>query len=242
MRVRRIGVLGGMFDPPHQGHLDVGAAAERALALTGMRVVPSHIPPHRAQPLASGYHRFAMTAMAIAGRPGWQALDVELRQASPSYTADTLRWLHVAGYQPSELFFLTGADAFAEIATWKDYPALFDLAHFAVVTRPGMKAGELPARLPALAGRMRTADIMAGDARDQPASPLAIFLIDAPTTDVSSTAVREALRWNRPLAGLVPPSVAQHIKQHDLYRGPAAERGAGATVTAMKSGRLHGED
>jgi len=69
-----------------------------------------------------------------------------------------------------------------------------------------------------------------------------IFLIDAPTADVSSTAVREARRRNRPLAGLVPPSVQQHIEQHDLYRDPAADRGAGTTVSAMKSGRLHGED
>src|SRR5436190_19946218 len=112
--LRRIGILGGMFDPPHHGHLDVGAAAERALALTGVLVVPSSLPPHRPQPEASSYHRFAMTAMAIAGRRGWQALDVELRQPAHSYTADTLRHLHRLGYAPAELFFITGAEAFAE--------------------------------------------------------------------------------------------------------------------------------
>ena len=236
---RRVGILGGMFDPPHQGHLDVGAAAEQALSLTGMLFIPSNIPPHRPQPIASSYHRFAMTAMAIAARPEWQVLDLELRQATPSYTADTLRQLHAIGYAPAELIFLTGADAFAEIATWKDYPAIFDLAHFGVVSRPGTTLDQLVPRLPALAPRLR---IAAGAAADCAANALSIFLIDAPTSDVSSTAVREARRGNRSLAGLVPPSVEQHIHQHGLYIDPAADRDAGAAAAAAKSGRLHGED
>src|SRR5262245_64525818 len=133
---RRIGLLGGTFDPIHRGHLDLATAAEAALHLMEVLVLPSNIPPHRPQPVASSHHRFAMAAMAIAGRRGWRALDVELQRAAPSYTADTLQRFHASGFAPSELVFITGADAFLEIATWHDYPAVLDRAHFAVVSRP----------------------------------------------------------------------------------------------------------
>src|SRR5204863_8870377 len=110
-----------------------------------------------------------------------------------SFTADTLRRLHASGYTPSELFFITGADAFAEIATWKDYPALLDLAHFAVVSRPGLRVAALPGRLPDLASRMGTVD----EAGLQAGRATSILLIDAATPDVSSTTVCKAQRAHR---------------------------------------------
>src|SRR5580704_12147823 len=119
---RRVGILGGTFDPVHRGHLDAGAAAQAALDLGELLVLPSNIPPHRAQPLASAYHRFAMVALAVAGRPGWRALDLELRAGARSYTSDTLERLQARGFGATELFFITGADAFVEIPTWKNYP------------------------------------------------------------------------------------------------------------------------
>ncbi|MEO8257400.1 MAG: nicotinate-nucleotide adenylyltransferase [Acidobacteriota bacterium] len=155
---RRVGILGGTFDPIHCGHLDAGAAAQTALDLGELLVLPSNIPPHRPQPEASGYHRFAMVALAIAGRRGWRALDLELREDGRSYTSDSLHRLHHQGFDAQELYFVTGADAFLEIATWKHYPAVLNLAHFAVISRRGTPVGELPARLPALADRMRTMD------------------------------------------------------------------------------------
>ena len=88
----RLALFGGTFDPIHNGHLDVGRAAQAALELTDVLVIPAYIPPHRSQPFASAYHRFAMTAMAIAPMPGWQASDVELRSAAPSFTTDTSAW------------------------------------------------------------------------------------------------------------------------------------------------------
>src|SRR6202140_3152410 len=118
---RRVGILGGTFDPVHCGHLDAGAAAQDALCLGKVLVLPSNIPPHRPQPLASSYHRFAMVALAIAGRPGWRALDLELGDAARSYTTDTLQRFHDQAYSAAELFFIAGADAFVEIATWKNY-------------------------------------------------------------------------------------------------------------------------
>src|SRR5436190_23349383 len=111
---RRIGILGGTFDPIHCGHLDIGDAAERALQLTRLFVVTANVPPHRAQPQSSAYHRFAMVSMAVLDRPGWRAADLELRSDAPSYTAYTLAKFHDRGVAPGELFFILGADAFAE--------------------------------------------------------------------------------------------------------------------------------
>jgi nicotinate-nucleotide adenylyltransferase len=125
---RRGGILGGTFDPIHCGHLDVGSAAQAALALEELLVLPSSIPPHRPQPVASSYHRFAMVALAIAGRRGWRAVDLELREDGMSYTSETLRDFRDHGFSAQELFFVTGADAFLEIATWKNYPAVLEPA------------------------------------------------------------------------------------------------------------------
>jgi len=175
-RSRRLGILGGMFDPIHVGHLDTASAAERVLHLTDILLIPARIPPHRPQPLASSYHRFAMVSMALTGRRGWRASDLELSRPTPSYTADTLRYFLSLGYFPTELVFITGADAFLEIATWKEYPALLDLAHFAVVTRPGVRLDEVPSRLPALrlhAGGRRLARSAAGTPEDGGGQPAA---------------------------------------------------------------------
>ena len=238
---RRVGLLGGMFDPIHCGHLDAGAAAERALHLTAVLVLPSNIPPHRPQPIASSHHRFAMAAMAIGGRRGWRAEDLELRERVPSYSSDTIRRFHECGFSPSELFFITGADAFLEIATWHQYPAVLDLAQFAVVGRPGVPVGSLAGRLPALADRMRDAGTVSAGA-DTPDKGTAIFLIDAVTANVSSTAIRRARQAHQSIAGLVPGPVQQHIEQHGLYEESTPTAGSPSGSLDVAAGRLHGQD
>src|SRR5205814_8753414 len=107
------------------------------------------------QPVASGYHRFAMTALAINGLDGFEASDIELRAPGPSYTAETLtRFRQRTAAHDSEIFFITGADAFAEIETWHRYPEVLDLAHFAVVSRPQFPVERLRELLPSLGSRM----------------------------------------------------------------------------------------
>jgi nicotinate-nucleotide adenylyltransferase len=240
MTARRIGILGGTFDPIHCGHLDVGRAAESALGLTEIVVIPSNIPPHRPQPVASSHHRFAMIALAISGRDGWRASDVELRVGSPSFTTGTLRHFQDRGFAATELFFIIGADAFAEIESWMDFPAILDRAHFAVVSRPGFPVGEMSARLPALAPRM-TSPSEATSTHAAPATP-SIFLINAATADVSATAIRRRAAGGESVAGLVPPAVGQHIEQHALYSAAFADEfGAGARRIPA-AGRLHGQD
>jgi nicotinate-nucleotide adenylyltransferase len=233
MTNRRLGILGGTFDPIHCGHLDLGRAAASALDLTEVVVITANIPPHRPQPLASSYHRFAMVVLAIAGCEHWRASDIELGIESPSFTTGTLQRFRDTGFAASEMFFIIGTDAFAEIESWKDFPAILDRAHFAVVSRPGLPAREMPARLPALATRM--AALSDAGTRDTPS----IFLIDAPTADVSATAIRGRLARGESIAGLVPPAVRQHIERHELYSSSFAEADPHRTSQA---GRLHGQD
>ena len=234
---RRVGILGGTFDPIHRGHLDLADAAYTTLGLTEMVIVTSNVPPHRPQPVVSSFHRFAMVALAIQERPHWRASDLELRYDAPSYTSRTLNLFHDRGYQPSELFFVIGADAFLDIASWRDYPNILESAHFVVVSRPGFRVGELPERLPQLAPRMGTEPL---DALSS-AHPL-IILIEAPTADVSATAIRSRLAKGQSIAGLVPASVRQHIEQHGLYAPATPGRRASDISRMPEAGRLHGKD
>jgi nicotinate-nucleotide adenylyltransferase len=195
--MRRTGILGGTFDPIHCGHIDVARAAQEALGLAEIVVITSNVPPHRPAPAASSYHRFAMAALAVANRPGWRVSDAELQSPDTSYTVTTLRRFRDEGYSAADLFFLIGADAFAEIDSWREYPHILELAHFAVVTRSGFTVAAPPGLPPVLADRIVT--------------------IGAPTADVSSTVIRERIAAGESIAGLVPPLVKQHIEQHGLY-------------------------
>ncbi|HXH07912.1 MAG TPA: nicotinate-nucleotide adenylyltransferase [Vicinamibacterales bacterium] len=218
MTPARLGLLGGTFDPIHYGHLDAAEAARAALGLDAVWIVPARTPPHRPiQPVASAYHRFAMVALAVADRPGLLASDFELLEEEPSYTARTLDRLAAAGWRAEQIVFITGSDAFAEIATWHDYPAVLDRAHFAVVSRPGTPAASLRARLPELAPRMREVR-----GRVDPGAAPAIFLIDARTTAVSATEVRRRLQAGESVERLLPPAVAEHARRHGLYVPAAA--------------------
>jgi len=237
MSVRRIGILGGTFDPIHWGHLEAAFAAETALNLMRVMVVPASLPPHRPQPHASSFHRFAMVALAVAGRAGWRASDLELRDESQSYTSATLDKFHERGYKASELYFILGCDAFAEIATWRNYPGILDRAHFAVISRPGHPVADIPHRLPQLAQRMVRPPLDAISHID----PM-IVLIDAPTADVSSSAIRDRRARGESVAALVPDPVRQHIEQHGLYTPQWPGRRASDAWASEAAARLHGQD
>jgi len=214
-----VGLLGGTFDPIHQGHLDVADAARKALGLTRVLVMPSRIPPHRRAPRASAPHRFAMAALAAQSCQDLLVSDLEMLDTSdtaPSYTSATLDRLAARGVNTRELFFITGADAFREIRTWMGFPAILDRCHFVAVSRPGQPAEELKLLLPELAGRMVAPPPGLADQAvpDQPA----IVLVDAPTAPVSSTEIRERIRTGESIDGMVPREVAAYIEKHGLYR------------------------
>jgi nicotinate-nucleotide adenylyltransferase len=197
----KVGVLGGTFDPIHLGHLEAASAAERALSLDRVLLLPSRTPPHRSiEPRASVYHRFAMAALAAAERR-MLVSDLEVRREGPSYTALTLEALHRDGYTPTQLFFITGSDAFADVGTWYDYPRILQLANFVVVSRPGAP---------------RASDLIPNPQSLTPTAPTVIS-VEANTPDVSSTDIRRRVGAGEAIDGLVPSSVADHIRRHHLY-------------------------
>jgi nicotinate-nucleotide adenylyltransferase len=204
----RTGVLGGTFDPIHTGHLEAAEAARRALTLDRVLLLPSRTPPHRsAEPRASVFHRFAMTALAAGDRDGLHASDIELQRAGPSYTALTLEAMHREGFAASRLFFILGSDAFADIAAWYDYPRLLELSNFVVVSRPGFSIPDPRSSIP------------------DPRSATSVFFVEAKTPDMSSTEIRRRVGAGESIDGLVPRAVADHIHRHRLY--------APATVAAV---------
>jgi nicotinate-nucleotide adenylyltransferase len=216
---RPFGILGGTFDPIHLGHLAVARAVERALGLDRVLLVPARVPPHRVRPSVSIYHRFAMVGLASLAAEALVASDLELDSHEPSYTSVLLDRLGGQGATASQMVFITGADAFAEIASWRHYPDLLDQCHFAVVARPGQPAERLPTSLVALASRFVTTPSEAPLDQPHPALALGprIFLIEAETPDVSSTEIRARARSGHPLDDLVPAPVAAYIRRHALY-------------------------
>jgi len=187
---RRVGILGGTFDPIHRGHVDIGDAAQAALGLTELHVVTSHVPPHRPPPDTSSYHRFAMVALTAAERPAWRASDLELRHEAPSYTSRTLHKFHDRGYEPTQLHFVIGADAFAEIQTWFRWQDVVREVEFIVVTRPGHQYVSPPG---ARVHRLETVAL-----------------------PVSSSEIRAALGRGETPAEL-PKAVAEYIRANGLY-------------------------
>jgi nicotinate-nucleotide adenylyltransferase len=218
-------VLGGTFDPIHNGHLAVMHVALQALDLDGLLVIPSGTPPHRPDsPRASGYHRARMARRAVeeafpGGSIPVEVSDLELHRTGPSYTDDTLRALLGNGLTPMQLVFITGADAFAEIGTWHRYPEFLDCAHFAVLSRPGTTLESLQRQLPGLASRMIRQNQL--DAATTPR----IVLVAGELPDISSTDIRARLHRGESIDGLVPPAVAAYIAEHELYTlAPTASR------------------
>ena len=209
-----LGVLGGTFDPIHNGHLAAAAAAQQWLDLASIVLVPSRIPPHRQDPVrASAEQRYEMAALAAAGRPGWSASRIEVAREAPSYTFDTL--VELQQQTRSQIFFILGADAFAEIATWHRYPEVLDLAKFVVVSRPGITLDSLRDRVPSAFDRP------VDSAQDgQSSAQTRVILVEAPTPDISSTEIRRRVRAGESLRGLVPDAVATYIQTHRLYLEP----------------------
>jgi len=202
-----LGLLGGTFDPVHNGHLAAADAAQQSLNLDTVMLIPSHVPPHRQDPVgATSEQRYEMAALAAAERRGWSASRIEVDRNGPSYTYDTLVQLRQTLSVGSQFFFILGADAFAEITTWSRYPAVLDLAHFVVVSRPGITLDSLRERVPSAFGL-------------RPSAKTRVILVEATTPDISSTDIRRRVRAGQSLSHLVPDSVAQYIGTHRLYVG-----------------------
>ena len=155
-----------------------------------------------------------MARLAAAEHAGWTASRIEVDRQGPSYTFDTLTELGKSGTQ---LFFIIGADAFAEIDTWSRYPAVLDLANFVVVSRPGITLNSLRERVPS--AFRHHPPCSPSDLRVLGSEKSCVILVEANTPDISSTDIRRRVRAGDTLNGLVPDPVARYITAHRLYSG-----------------------
>jgi nicotinate-nucleotide adenylyltransferase len=206
-----IGILGGTFDPVHFGHLRPALEIQQQLGLDEVRLVPSHVPPHRSQPHASPQQRLAMLNAAIDGDPAFTVDSREFERAGPSYTLDTLKSLR-AELARTSICLMVGMDAFREFPSWHRWREIADYSHLVVMTRQGM----LPPAHGELADFVslhRVADVTTLKSR---ASGLVLFH-RVSQLEISATQIRTLLASGQRADFLLPASVLQFIRSEGLY-------------------------
>ncbi|HEY8772874.1 MAG TPA: nicotinate-nucleotide adenylyltransferase [Candidatus Limnocylindria bacterium] len=201
-KARRVGILGGTFDPPHIGHLWLATLAADSLGLDHVLLMPAARPPHKgARAISNAADRVMMTRLAISGDPTLDLSLVEMERPGPSYTVDSLAQLRAHLGDGVGLVLIMAADSFAEIGTWRDPDRLLELAEWAVGPRPG---SSMPDR----------------DSLRQRFGPRAsrIHLLGGPSLDLSSSEIRARVAAGRPIRYLVPRAVEELIAARGLYR------------------------
>ena len=196
----RLGILGGTFDPVHNGHLAFAEAARKACGLDRVWLMPACVPVYkRNQNVTSEDHRLAMCRLAVETNPYFEASDLELKRGGDTYTADTLREVRAKLDPQDEIFFLVGADVALTVPKWRESDVVAKLAHIVVANRPGTTwpCGITPESLD---GRFR------------------VTLVDTPPLDISSTAIRDEIARGRNVCDLAPAAVCDYIVRNNLYR------------------------
>ena len=190
----KLGLLGGMFDPIHLGHLRAAEIVRESLGLDEVIFVPAGVPPHRGRPAAAGLDRYAMVALATSTQRAFLPSDVELAREGPSYTVETVAQLR-ARHPQAEVFLIVGSDNLPMIADWHEPERLLELCTVAVVERPGSipaPAGSLPAER--------------------------VHRVEGTALPIASRDLRERIRAGRSVRHLVPGGVADYIEKRGLYR------------------------
>ncbi len=216
----RVAIFGGTFNPIHLGHLRAAEEAAELLALERVLFVPSADPPHKVSaaedPLAPATLRLAWLRLAIADNPRFDAEPLEVERGGRSYSVDTLRTLG-SRLAPERPIFLIGHDAFALMDTWRDPEAIFELAHFAVIVRPGVASGSLAEWLPK---RVRDEVALAADGRSAlHRAGTWIRVLEVAGLDVSASDLRARLRAGRSVRYLLPERVREAVLQRGVYGG-----------------------
>jgi nicotinate-nucleotide adenylyltransferase len=192
---RRIGIMGGTFDPIHHGHLVAASEVADRFSLDEVVFVPTGQPWQKGQvDVSPPEDRYLMTVIATASNPRFHVSRVDIDRQGPTYTVDTLRDLREVYGWDADLYFITGADALEKILSWKDADQIFTLAHFIGVTRPGFELSD--AHLPADT----------------------VSLVQVPAMAISSTDCRARVAEGKPVWYLVPDGVVQYIAKRHLYR------------------------
>ena len=217
----RLGLLGGSFNPVHNGHLTIARQAREALGLDQILFIPTSYPPHKPNgSLAPAKDRHEMVRLAIASDPSLAISDVEIRRPGKSYSIDTIRVLQQEFGPQTQLFFLIGLDAFLDFPSWREPQTLLDLCPFVVISRPGLSFQSLStvALLPPIPQSTLT-DLDAGriSRLDVPLGTQCLTCLRLPPCAISASDMRLRIRGGLPVANLLPPSVESYILQHHLY-------------------------
>jgi nicotinate-nucleotide adenylyltransferase len=218
----RLGLLGGSFNPVHDGHLAIARQTREALELDQILYIPTGRPPHKPNGgLAPAQDRYEMVRLAIASDPALGVSDVEIRRPGKSYSIDTIRQLQQEYGPHTQLFFLIGLDAFLDFPSWRDPRTLLELCSFVVLSRPGLSFRSLstvpllpPIPYPSLAdldaGRIFRIEEQIGGQR--------LICLKQPPCPISASDIRARIRQGLPVANLLPPLVESYILQHHLYQ------------------------
>ncbi len=201
---RRIGILGGTFNPIHIGHLIMAEESCRRHYLSKILFIPAYIPPHKfVKDLTEAHHRYQMIQSAISGISKFEVSDLEIKREGKSYTIDTIQEILYHYGEDSEIFLIMGADSLNELELWKDIKKLSQLCHFVIINRPGYKT-EASARLIEIIGNDNISDMER-------------LKIEITPVGISSTDIRKRLSDGVDIKGLVPEGVEAYIRDHGLY-------------------------
>lgn len=203
MDCRCIGVLGGTFNPVHNGHLEIAGSVRETFNLDKVLFIPSGLPPHKINTeVADAEHRLAMVYCATASNPYFEVSELEIDRCGYSYTVDTLGQLKELYGSSCTIFFIIGADIIPELITWKDSSTVFGLCEFIAVLRPGHSQEAFDYEIEQLKNNYHAVIHKAG----------------APLVDVSSTQIREMVCEGKSIKQFVPDCVEEYITKHGLYQ------------------------
>jgi len=203
---KKIGIMGGTFNPVHHGHLVTAQEALDQFDLDEVIFIPTGDPPHKIDDLlAHAEDRYLMTVIATSSNSSFFVYRIEIDRKGKSYTIDTVKELRKLFGSGSELYFITGADAILEILTWKNTREIVTLAKFIAATRPGYDLSKIK--------ELETTLFDDEDEGDQ-----RIFIMEIPALAISSTDIRQRIKIGRPVNYLVPEGVNNYILKHGLYK------------------------
>lgn len=199
--MRKLGIMGGTFDPVHYGHLVIAECARCEFQLEKVVFVPCGKPAHKKSRVTGAQHRYRMVELAVAGNPYFDLSHEELDRTGTSYTVDTLKSFRNIYGPETELFFITGADAIVEILTWRRVDEVMGMCSFVAATRPGYSLPQLNSAIGALPADFQKK----------------IITFEIPGIAVSSTEIRQRVQAGQPVKYLLPGTVEQYIFDYEIY-------------------------